>query len=100
MESFVLQGALERIQRQKAKSSPKAKSLPKERMKQDWAWIDSHYDKLLKKYPNQWIIVHKEQVVSAHSQQEQAIREAEQVIGDVYQAHALVDFVEATRRVY
>jgi hypothetical protein len=100
VDSFVLQGALERIQRQRAKSSPKVKSWPKERMKLDWAWIENHYDTLLKNHPDQWIIVHEKQVVGAHRQHEQAIREAEQVIGDIWRAHALVDFVEATRRVY
>ena len=66
---------------------------PRERMRQDWDWIYSHYSTLAKTYPNQWIVVHSQKVCGAARDLGKAEEQAEQVIGDVHQAHAVRHFV-------
>lgn len=69
---------------------------PRERMRQDWNWIDSQYKRLTKAYPNQWIVVHSQKVCGAARDLGDAESQAQQILGDITKAHAVRHFL-ATR---
>lgn len=93
LESYLLQAALERIQRQNAKPGLKIKDWPKERLRSDWAWIESHYQSLVETYPNQWIYVHNQQVCGANRDMAKAEEQAERVLGNIGLAVPVAFFV-------
>ncbi len=95
LESYLLQAALERIQRQNAKPGLKTKDWPKKRMKNDWIWIESHYQSLTETYPNQWIYVYNQQVCGADRDMAKAEQQAEQVLGNIGLAVPVAFFVAA-----
>ena len=111
-QSYVLQGVLERIQRQKLKKRKQAKSSQlspdptdspswrQEQFVRNRVWIEHNIQTLQETYPDQWIIVHKQQVIGADHKMGKAIDQAEQIVEDVFHSASLMDFVEVTRRVY
>lgn len=92
LEIFVLQAALERIQRLNSQPGFNLEDWTNERMQTDRAWIRENKDDLAQTHPNQWLFVHSQKVVGAHRDMGKAQKQAEQVLGHVDQAGALVFF--------
>jgi hypothetical protein len=95
LEIFVLQAALERMQRLNSQPGFKLEDWSSERMQKDRAWIRENNHNLAENHPNQWLFVHSQKVVGAHRDMGKAQKQAEQVLGNVHQAGALAFFVGA-----
>ncbi|MGB0387250.1 MAG: hypothetical protein ACPGWR_20720 [Ardenticatenaceae bacterium] len=67
------------------------------RMKQDWAWVDTHYNTLADKYAGQWIIVYDQKVRGAHRDMGIAQDQATADIGNIHKAGAIELYVERDR---
>ena len=93
LEEFVSQALSSQIQQRKLKAVMGPATWPKERMTQDRMWIDTHYQTLAKRYPNQWIYVHGQKVCGAHRDMAKAEEQAQQILGDIRQACPLTIFV-------
>ena len=115
LQSFVLQSVSERLRQPNSKTNGTpiqgqhskqtngrviGKNWPRERMMKDKDWMESNYQTLADTYPNQWIIVHGQKVVGAHRDLAIASEQAEPLVGDVFKAHALMEFMEGRLRVY
>ena len=100
LEIFVLQAALERMQRLNSKPGFKLEDWNNERMEKDRAWIRENNNHLAKHHANQWVFVHSQKVVGADRDMGKAEKQAEQILGNVHQAGALAFFVGAGRYVF
>ncbi len=99
LEEFVSQAVSVRVQQQKSRMGTTPANWPKERMRQDRVWIETHYQTLAKNYPNQWVFVHEQKVCGAHRDMTIAEKQAEQLLGNIHQAYPLAVFVEASQYV-
>ena len=104
VETYVLQATLERIQRQRrdadAKNPKTSNGWSKEQFVRNRVWIEDNIETLQQTYPDQWVIVHEQKVVGADRDMGTAQDKATELIGNIFKAGALMDFVEVSRRVY
>ncbi|MGB0387158.1 MAG: hypothetical protein ACPGWR_20260 [Ardenticatenaceae bacterium] len=99
LEIFVLQAALERMQRLNSKPGFNLEDWTSEQMQKDRAWIRENSNDLAQNHAHQWVFVHSQKVVGAHSDMGKAQKQAEQVLGNINQAGALAFFVGGSRYV-